>query len=75
MLLARVATMPRTPWDASELRFPFFATVIASIVASAVTAFVIATRDPIAAVLFSFSAAVLVHAPAARLDAIARAFA
>jgi hypothetical protein len=74
VLLARVATFPRTPWDSSELRFPFFAMVAVSVIASAVTAYVLATRDPIASVLFSFSAAVLVHAPVARLDALAWLF-
>jgi hypothetical protein len=74
VLLARVATLPRTPWDAAELRFPFAAMVAVSVIASVVTAIAIATRDPLASVLFSFSAAVLVHAPSARLDALAWMF-
>ena len=74
VLLARVATLPRTPWDAAELRFPFAAMVAVSVVASVVTAIAIAMRDPLASVVFSFSAAVLVHAPAARLDALAWMF-
>lgn len=74
VLLTRVATLPRTPWDAAELRFPFFAMVALSVVASAATAMAIAMRDPLASLLFSFSAAVLVHAPAARLDALAWLF-
>ena len=74
VLLARVATLPRTPWDAAELRFPFAAMVAVSVIASVVTAIVIAMRDPLASLLFSFSAAVLVHAPAARLDALAWMF-
>lgn len=70
VLLARVATLPRTPWDAAELRFPFAAMVTISILASVATAIALAHKDPIATFLFSFSAAVLVHAPAARLDAL-----
>jgi hypothetical protein len=70
VLLARVATLPRTPWDAAELRFPFVPMVVLSVLASVVTAGVLAMRDPLASVLFSFSAAVLVHAPTARLDSL-----
>ncbi len=69
VLLARLATLPRTPWDPAELRFPFFAMVALSLAASVTTAIVIAVRDPLASLLFSFSAAVLVHGPAARVDA------
>src|SRR5215210_6670556 len=74
VLLARAATLPRTPWDASELRFPFAAMVAVSVLASVATAIVLAMRDPLASLLFSFSAAVLVHAPSARLDALAWLF-
>lgn len=72
--LARVATLPRTPWDAAELRFPFAAMVAVSVLASVATAVVLAIRDPLASLLFSFSAAVLVHASSARLDALAWLF-
>ena len=71
VLLARVATLPRTAWDPTELRFPFAAMVALSVIASVATAVVLALRDPLASLLFSLSAAVLVHAPAARLDALA----
>jgi hypothetical protein len=74
VLLARVATLPRTPWEAADLRFPFVPMLVLSVVASAVTAGLIAMRDPLASVVFSFSAAVLVHAPAARTDATAWMF-
>jgi hypothetical protein len=74
VLLARVATLPRTPWDPSELRFPFAAMVAVAVLASVATAIVVAMRDPLAALLFSFSAAVLVHAPSARLDSLAWLF-
>lgn len=74
VLLARVATLPRTPWDPSELRFPFAAMVAVAVLASAATAIVVAMRDPLATLLFSFSAAVLVHAPSARLDSLAWLF-
>lgn len=70
VLLARIATLPRTPWDGAELRFPFAPMVVLSVIASVVTAVVLAMRDREASVLFSFSAAVLVHAPAARLDSL-----
>lgn len=74
VLIVRVATLPRTPWDAAEPRFPFALMVAVSVLASVVTAIAIAVRDPLASLLFSFSAAVLVHAPAARLDALAWMF-
>lgn len=90
VLLARVATLPRTPWDAAELRFPFWPMVALSVIASVATAIAIAHwgegfRSPdddrpgsstphLAAAIFSFSAAVLVHAPSARLDALAWMF-
>lgn len=70
VLLVRVATLPRTPWDAEELRFPFVAMVAISVLASVATAIVLAVKDPLASLLFSFSAAVMVHAPVARLDAL-----
>ena len=74
MLAARLLTFPRTPWDASELHFPFFLMVGIAVAASVVTAVVIALREPVAAVLFSLSAAVMVHAPAATFDALAWMF-
>ncbi|MGZ5440976.1 MAG: hypothetical protein ACXW5U_27685 [Thermoanaerobaculia bacterium] len=90
VLLARVATLPRTPWDAAELRFPFAPMVALSVIASVATAIAIAhwgagfqaadddrpgsPTPHLAAVIFSFSAAVLVHAPSARLDALAWMF-
>ena len=90
VLLARVGTLPRTPWDAAELRFPFAPMVAVSVIASVATAVAIAYwgggfRSPdddrpasptphLAAVIFSFSGAVLVHAPSARLDALAWMF-
>ena len=89
VLVVRLATFPRTPWDAAELRFPFAPMVALSVLASVVTAIAMAKWGPvlrpgdpdpggdtagIAAVLFSLSAAVLVHAPAARLDALAWMF-
>lgn len=76
VLAVRLLTFPRTPWDADELRFPFALMVAIAIAASVVTAiaFTIAFRDDVAAVLFSLSAAVLVHAPMARLDAVAWMF-
>ncbi|HEV7240147.1 MAG TPA: hypothetical protein VGQ36_12985 [Thermoanaerobaculia bacterium] len=70
VLLARMATLPRTPWDAAELRFPFVAMVAISVLASVATAIALAAKDPLASLLFSISAAVMVHAPAARLDAL-----
>jgi len=70
VLVARVATLPRTPWDAAELRFPFVMMVAISVLASMATAIALASKDPLASVLFSFSAAVMVHAPAARLDSL-----
>ena len=71
VLLARVLTFPRTPWDADELRFDFRFMVAISIAASVVTAvaFAKAYCDDMAALLFSFSAAALVHGAAGRLDA------
>ena len=76
VLLVRVLTFPRTPWDADELRFPFALMVGISIAASVVTAvaFAIAFKDELAALLFSFSAAALVHGASARLDAAAWMF-
>ena len=71
MLAVRLLTFPRTPWDADELRFPFALMVGISIAASVVTAVAIALREPMAAVLFSLSAAVMVHAPAATFDSLA----
>ncbi|HEX6085777.1 MAG TPA: hypothetical protein VF266_14695 [Thermoanaerobaculia bacterium] len=71
MLAARLLTFPRTPWDAAELRFPFALMVGIAIAASVVTAVVIALQEPVAALLFSLSAAVMVHAPAATFDAVA----
>jgi hypothetical protein len=65
VLAARLLTFPRTPWDAGELRWPFFLMVAISIAASVVTAVVLALREPMAALLFSLSAAVMVHAPTA----------
>ena len=65
-----MATLPRTPWEAAELRFPFVAMVAISVLASVATAIVLALKDPLASLLFSFSAAVMVHAPAARLDSL-----
>jgi hypothetical protein len=74
VLAARLLTLPRTPWDADELRLPFALAAGLSIAASVATAILLAWRDPVAAVLFSFAAAVMVHAPAARLDALAWMF-
>ena len=74
VLAARLLTFPRTPWDLEELRFPFFLMVAISIAASVVTAVVIAWREPVAAVLFSFSAAVLVHGVTGTTDALSWMF-
>lgn len=76
VLAARLLTFPRTPWDADELRFSFALMVAISIAASMITAvaITIAFEDPFAALLFSFSAAVMVHAPSARLDSVAWMF-
>lgn len=70
VLAARLLTFPRTPWDVDELRFPFALMVGISIAASVVTAVAIALREPMAALLFSLSAAVMVHAPTATLHAL-----
>lgn len=76
MLAARLLTFPRTPWDADELRFSFAAMVTIGIAASVITAMAlcIAFRDAMPALLFSLSAAVMVHAPAGRLDSAAWMF-
>ncbi len=60
VLAARLLTIPRTPWDARELQ-PFFVFAAISIALSVAVAMVMARREPVAAVLFSFSAAMLVH--------------
>ena len=74
VLAARLLTLPRTPWDADELTHPFALMVAVSVAASVMTAVLLAWREPVAALLFSLSAAVMVHAPAARLDAPAWMF-
>lgn len=74
VLAVRLLTFPRTPWDLSELRFPFALMVGISIAASVATAVVIALREPVAALLFSLSAAVMVHGVAATADAVAWMF-
>lgn len=105
VLVMRLLTFPRTPWDAAEMHFPFAKMVAISIAASVITAVALVfayermlsgegfqlpavsgdkapgTRCPeagtastIAALLFSCSAAVLVHAPTARLDALSWMF-
>lgn len=74
VLAARLLTFPRTPWDAEELRFPFALMVGISIAASVVTAVVMALREPVAALLFSFSAAVMVHGVTATTDALSWMF-
>jgi hypothetical protein len=66
VLLARLATLPRAPWDAREPE-PFLLFAALSIAVSVIAAFVIALREPVAAVLFSFSAAMLVHGVTATL--------
>jgi hypothetical protein len=70
VLAVRLATLPRTPWDADEVRW----LVPVSIAASVVTAVVIALREPVAALLFSFSAAVMVHAVTGTTDALSWMF-
>lgn len=76
MLAVRLLTFPRTPWEPEELRFPFAAMVAVSIVASVVTAVALARAfdDALGAVLFSLAAGVVVHAPMARMDALAWMF-
>src|SRR5438132_1205057 len=76
VLAVRLLTFPRTAWDADELRFPFAMMVTISIAASVITAIalLVAFGDAMPAVLFSFSAAVLVHAASARLDSAAWMF-
>ncbi|HEX8412152.1 MAG TPA: hypothetical protein VF883_25100, partial [Thermoanaerobaculia bacterium] len=76
VLAARLLTFPRTPWDVDELQSPFALLVAISIAASVVTAvaFAYAFQDDVAALLFSFSAAALVHGAAGRLDAAAWMF-
>lgn len=74
MLAARVLTFPRTPWDADELRWPFALMVGIAIAASVVTAVALALREPMAALLFSLSAAVMVHAPAATFHSLSWMF-
>jgi hypothetical protein len=60
VLAARLLTLPRAPWDARELQ-PFFVFAGLSIAVSVAVAVVLALREPVAALLFSFSAAMLVH--------------
>jgi hypothetical protein len=76
VLAARLMTIPRTPWDGDELRFPFAMMVAISIAASVITAIALAVafKDAMPALLFSLSAAVMVHAPTARLDSAAWMF-
>ena len=75
VLLVRVLTFPRTPWDAEELRFPFLPMVVISVIASVVTAVALAHAfGSVAALLFSSSAAVLVHGGSARLEVVAWMF-
>ena len=76
VLAARLLTFPRTPWDADELQAPFALLVAIGIAASVVTAvaFAYAFEDEVAALLFSFSAAALVHGGAGRWDAAAWMF-
>ncbi|HVE71185.1 MAG TPA: hypothetical protein VNI54_07440 [Thermoanaerobaculia bacterium] len=66
VLVARLATLPRTAWDPREPE-PFLAFAAFTILLSVVAAVVIALREPVAAVLFSFSAAMLVHGVSATL--------
>jgi hypothetical protein len=75
VLAMRLATFPRTPWDPEELRFPFTAMLILAIAASVVTAVALAKAYGSAtSLLFSFSAAVLVHGGSARPEVVAWMF-
>jgi hypothetical protein len=75
VLAMRLATFPRTPWDPEELRFPFTAMLVITIAASVVTAVALAKAyGSAASLLFSFSAAVLVHGGSARLEVVAWMF-
>jgi len=84
VLAVRLLTFPRTPWDAAEMHFPFGKMVGISIAASVIAAVALFfayermvesnNAAVVAALLFSCSAAVLVHAPTARLDALSWMF-
>jgi hypothetical protein len=75
VLVVRLLTIPRTPWDAAELQFPFAAMVAVSVVASVATAVALALAyGPLTSLLFSCSAAVLVYAGTARLEVVAWMF-
>ena len=70
VLAARLATLPRTAWDPREPE-PYFVFAAISIAVSVIAAVVIALREPVAAVLFSFSAAMLVHGVTALVPYVA----
>lgn len=76
VLVARLLTLPRTPWDAVEMRFPFAAMVAISVTASVIAAVAMAMAfgDAMPALLFSFAAGVMAHVPSARLDALSWMF-